>query len=222
MRSCSSLLSPRSRPGGQSGGGLATQLPMETKSSPTSVCHPATTPPKIAAPPPSSMPARVPGRAAGHSQSPRGLTWPPAGIGSPGGEGRARKRPLLPGSILCKCHIFRDCCFPHKVGEQLSRVLSQAMGGGGCRGEAGAVWSQVCVIKGSGCGQLAGSFQLGVGLPSFSWPLAPRPWILDVSSPHFLACPRGFSSVQHRAKNRDPGAKWPGFKFRLCLLFYAL
>lgn len=52
-------------------------------------------------------------------------------MGPLGGEGHARKRLLLlPGNILCKCHIFRARCFPHKVGEQLSRVLSQALGVG--------------------------------------------------------------------------------------------
>lgn len=112
---------------------------METETSPTSVCQAATMPLKIAAPPPPPRPARVLGQAPGHSQSPCGLTWLLAGIGPLGGEGCARKRLLPPSNILCKCHIFRACCFPHKVGEQLSRVLSQALGRGVGGREAGAV-----------------------------------------------------------------------------------
>ena len=46
----------------------------------------------------------------------------------------------MPGRDFCrKCHIFQACYFPHKVGEQLSRVLSQALGRGVGGREAGAV-----------------------------------------------------------------------------------
>lgn len=42
VRSCFSQLSLRSCPGGLGSGGLATQLPLETETSPTSVCQAAT------------------------------------------------------------------------------------------------------------------------------------------------------------------------------------
>lgn len=76
--------------------GLATQLPLETETSPTSVCQAATRPLKIAALPPSPHPPCA-GQAAGHSQRPCGLTWPPGRDWAPW-EGRA-----MPGRDSCCC-----------------------------------------------------------------------------------------------------------------------